>query len=125
MPDLSTVILYVSDPLASARFYAGILGREPVEACPTFAMLVMAPGVMLGLWLRSDVAPAAGAANGSGELCLSVADRAAVEATCRGWRAAGIPLIQEPVAMDFGFTATATDPDGNRLRVMALPPPKG
>lgn len=120
MTDISTVLLYVSDPLASARFYAGILGREPLEAHPCFAMLPMAPGVMLGLWRRDGVLPAASVANGCGELCISVADPAAVEATCRAWRAAGIAIIQEPVAMDFGFTATAADPDGNRLRVMAL-----
>jgi hypothetical protein len=32
----------------------------------------------------------------------------------------GLPIIQEPLMMDFGFTCTGLDPDGNRLRVMAL-----
>ncbi|MBA3937984.1 MAG: VOC family protein [Planctomycetes bacterium] len=123
MPDIATVILYVREPLASARFYAGLLGREPVEASANFAMLPMAPGVMLGLWARHDVAPAANVPAGSGELAFVVADRDAVLATHRSWQARGIPIIQEPVMMDFGFTCTGTDPDGTRLRVMALSGP--
>jgi hypothetical protein len=31
----------------------------------------------------------------------------------------GLRIIQEPVKMDFGFTFTAADPDGHRLRVFA------
>jgi hypothetical protein len=27
--------------------------------------------------------------------------------------------VQSPIAMDFGFTFTAVDPDGHRLRVFA------
>ena len=29
----------------------------------------------------------------------------------------GLRIIQEPTKMDFGFTFTAADPDGHRLRV--------
>lgn len=120
MSDLTTVILYVRDPLVSVRFYAELLGREPVEACSTFAMIAMAPGVMLGLWSIEDVAPAAAGRPGAGELCLVVPDRDAVHETAKTWRGRGMPLIQEPVEQDFGFTATGTDPDGHRIRVMAL-----
>ncbi len=123
MPDIATVILYVRDPLTSARFYAALLGREPVEASANFAMLPMATGAMLGLWARHDVQPPASAPASSGELAFVVADRDAVLATHREWLAHGIPIIQEPQAMDFGFTCTGTDPDGTRLRVMALSGP--
>ena len=121
MPDPTTIILYVRDPLVSARFYARLLGREPIELHPNFAMHILAPGVMLGLWARHDVAPAATAPCGAGELGITVADRTAVIATHQAWRELGMPIIQEPMMMDFGFTCTGTDPDGNRLRVMALP----
>lgn len=120
MPDISTVLLYVADPPASARFYAALLGHEPVEIHPTFAMLPMAPGVMLGLWRRDGVLPTASAPCGCGELAIAVADAAAVRALHADWAGCGIAILQEPVQMDFGFTCTAADPDGNRLRVMAL-----
>ena len=120
MPDPTLITLYVSDPLVSARFYARLLGREPVELHPTFAMLVLTPGTMLGLWARHEVAPATTAACGGGELGIIVADRAAVLATRQAWTDLAISIIQEPTQMDFGFTCTGIDPDGNRLRVMAL-----
>ncbi len=123
MPDVSTIILYVRDSLVSVRFYAALLGHPPIESSPNFAMLPMATNVMLGLWASHDVAPAPTSPCGSGELAIVVADREAVLATHREWMGRGIPIIQEPVAMDFGFTYTGLDPDGNRLRVMALSTP--
>ncbi len=44
------IILYVQDPPASADFYSVLLGRPVVERAPTFAMLPLCQGVMLGLW---------------------------------------------------------------------------
>lgn len=120
MPDVSTVILYVRDPLISVRFYADLLGHQPIESSANFAMLPMAANVMLSLWAKHDVAPASTAPSGSGELAFTVADHEAVLATHREWVRRGLPIIQEPLMMDFGFTCTGLDPDGNRLRVMAL-----
>lgn len=31
----------------------------------------------------------------------------------------GLPMLQTPTTMDFGYTFTATDPDGHRLRVFS------
>jgi predicted enzyme related to lactoylglutathione lyase len=31
----------------------------------------------------------------------------------------GVAIAQKPVEMDFGYTFTALDPDGHRLRVFA------
>ena len=50
MPNFSFVLLYVENPPASAGFYADLLGRPIVETSPTFAMLPLTEGVMLGLW---------------------------------------------------------------------------
>ena len=36
MADFNFVILYVDSPPASGSFYADLLGKEPVEASPTF-----------------------------------------------------------------------------------------
>jgi catechol 2,3-dioxygenase-like lactoylglutathione lyase family enzyme len=116
--DPTFTILYVRDAAASASFYADLLGRPPIEAAPTFAMFALAGGTMLGLWTRDGVEPAATAPGGS-EIAFTVGDDDAVRAACEDWRARGIEVLQAPVRMDFGYTFTASDPDGHRLRVFA------
>lgn len=119
MPNASFILVYVDDVARSEAFYATILGRSAVESSPTFAMLPAAPGVMLGLWQRDGVRPPATAAAGGGEIAFPVEADAEVDALCAEWRAKGIPIAQDPVAMDFGYTFVALDPDGQRLRVFA------
>lgn len=119
MRDLNFVILYVDSPPTSAAFYAELLGKQPVESSPTFAMFAMKSGVMLGLWSRHTVEPAASAAGGGAEIAFTVADAEAVRATHGDWSRRGLPIAQEPTAMDFGHTFVALDPDGHRLRVFA------
>ena len=62
MPIPNFTILYVDNPPASADFYAGLLGQQPVETSPTFALFALPSGLMLGLWSRHTVEPAATAA---------------------------------------------------------------
>jgi len=116
----SYVILYVDSVPASAAFYAGLLGREPVESQSTFALFVLDGGMKLGLWSRHSVEPAATAAGGGCEIGFSVPDAATVEALHGEWRGRGLPILQPPTTMDFGHTFVALDPDGHRLRVFAL-----
>jgi predicted enzyme related to lactoylglutathione lyase len=118
MADISFILLYVEDVAASEAFYAKILGRPALDSSPTFAMLPAAPGVRLGLWRRDDVAPPAGAPGG-GEIAIMAESEADVAVTIARWRAFGAEIAQPPMQMDFGFTATALDPDGHRLRVFA------
>jgi predicted enzyme related to lactoylglutathione lyase len=117
MPDPSLIILYVDDPLASADFYARLLGRQPAEAAPTFAMIPLPSGIGLGLWSRHTVEPAAAAAGGGTEIAFKVAD---VDAVHADWAARGLAVLQPPVDLDFGRSFVTTDPDGHRLRVYAL-----
>lgn len=119
MPTPTFVILYVDSPAASAAFYAGLLGRDAIDASPGFAMFALDSGTMLGLWARSEVAPAATAGPGGGEIALPVDGAAAVDARHAEWRARGLPILQAPTDMDFGRTFVAADPDGHRLRVFA------
>ncbi len=119
MSDPNFVILYVDNPEASAAFYADLLGRPPVEASPTFALFPMHAGVMLGLWSRHTVEPAATAAGGGAELAIAVDSDAAVAELHAQWRAKGLQVVQSPVDLDFGRTFVALDPDGHRLRVFA------
>jgi predicted enzyme related to lactoylglutathione lyase len=118
MSDPNFILLYVDNPTASGEFYAGLLGRKPVEAAPTFVMFALDSGVMLGLWSRKTVAPEPTPAGG-GEIAFSVADKAAVQKLHAEWRGRGLHIIQPPTDMDFGHTFTAVDPDEHRLRVFA------
>lgn len=114
------ILLYVDSPERSAAFYANLLDKQPVEASPTFAMFALSSGVMLGLWARHTVEPAAAAsAAARGELAFAVGDDATVRLRRDDWAAQGLPIIQEPARMDFGFNFVAQDPDGHRLRVFA------
>jgi catechol 2,3-dioxygenase-like lactoylglutathione lyase family enzyme len=118
MSKFSFVLLYVDNPPASATFYADLLGAPPVETSPTFAMLPLGDEVMLGLWSRRTVEPAA-TAPGGGEIAFTVADADAVQHMHADWKKRGLPIAQPPTAMDFGHTFVALDPDGHRLRVFA------
>ena len=111
------IILYVGKPDASAAFYERLLGQPPVEASPTFAMFALQSGVMLGLWARHTVEPLATGSAGAMEVAIAVENKDAVNALHQAWKAQGLPILQEPTTMDFGFTFVATDPDGHRLRV--------
>ena len=114
MAEFGFIILPVADPIASAAFYERLLGRPPVEAVPTFAMLPLRDGVMLGLWRRDGMVPSVPAAAGGSEVAFIDGDP---DATHAAWVALGVTIAQAPADMDFGRTFTALDPDGNRLRV--------
>jgi catechol 2,3-dioxygenase-like lactoylglutathione lyase family enzyme len=116
LPDPNFILLYVKNPAASAAFYGDLLGRPPVESSPSFAMFALASGVMLGLWARHTVEPAA-TAGGGGEIAFAVADADTVHALHDDWVGRGLTVIQPPTDMDFGRTFAALDPDGHRLRV--------
>lgn len=119
MIDPNFFILYVDKPMASADFYAGLLGKKPVDASPTFAMFALDSGVMLGLWSKHTVEPAALAAGGGSEVAISAPDKDTLQAMFAGWVKRGLTIVQQPVDMDFGHTFVALDPDGHRLRVFA------
>lgn len=119
MTDPNFFILYVDNPLASAEFYAGLLGKKPIDASPTFAMFALDSGVMLGLWSKHTVEPAALAAGGGSEVAMSVPDKDTLQSMFASWVKRELTIVQQPVDMDFGHTFVALDPDGHRLRVFA------
>ena len=119
MTDPNFILLYVDNPTASAAFYSELLGHPPVEASPTFVMFALSSGVMLGLWSRHTVEPAAAARGGGSELAFTVANADAVHAMHKDWSQRGLTIAQKPTDMDFGHTFVALDPDGHRLRVFA------
>src|SRR5258707_7841671 len=94
MPDFDLVILYVDSPPASAAFYADLLGRQPLEASPTFAMFALPGGGKLGLWSRHTVEPAAAGAGGGGEIAFVVGDRAEIDVVHADWQGRGPAIAQ-------------------------------
>ena len=110
-------LFYVKSPLESAAFYEKLLGVKPVELSPGFAMFAFPGGFKLGLWLDTDIQPSANGQIGGAEIMFDCDDDAAVDAVHTDWATKGATILQTPVAMDFGYTFTAADPDGHRLRV--------
>jgi predicted enzyme related to lactoylglutathione lyase len=113
------MLFYVEDPLASADFYARILGAGAVDVSPGFAMFKLNDATMLGLWNKAGVEPRPVSAAGSSELGFHVGSNESVDAMHKSWVEHGVTIAQPPVQMDFGYTFTGLDPDGNRLRVFA------
>ncbi|MCO7470295.1 VOC family protein [Stenotrophomonas maltophilia] len=113
----STLLQYVRDVAASATFYSGILGKQPVEQSPGFALFLLGDGAALGLWQRDDVQPPVTAEAGAAELAMVVANPDEVRQLHDAWRALGVQIAQAPVTLEFGHTFVGVDPDGHRLRV--------
>ena len=121
MKDMNNILLYVDSPTDSAKFYANLLDKQPLNISPNFALFALDSGVKLGLWSRHDVQPSATLVGGS-ELGFSVEERGLVDAHYEAWKRQGLRIAQERVEIDFGYTFVALDPDGHRLRVFALNP---
>lgn len=120
MTDSNSILLYVTDATTSARFYTKLLGQEPVEASPTFAMFILPSGLGLGLWGKTGVEPAPVATGGGCDIGFKVDTAAVVDATHADWRGKGADIALPPTDLDFGRSFVAVDPDGHRLRVYAL-----
>lgn len=120
MANPSLVLLYVADPIRSAKFYEPILKKKPVENSPGFSMFVLDGGLKTGFWKRDEVQPGAEGAPGSMELVLAEASDAEVDERFARWIGKGIVIAQKPTRMAFGYTFVGLDPDGHRLRVYKL-----
>lgn len=120
MLDANMFVFYVDNPTVSKDFYQNLLSQPAVEASPTFAMFRFSSGVLLGLWSKHTVEPKAGAITASGELGFAVASNQMVDDYYQQWKQKGVSILQTPQMMDFGYTFTAEDPDGHRLRVFAI-----
>lgn len=110
------VILFVDRPQDSAVFYKKILGVDPLEVSPTFAMFALDSGIMLGLWSKHTADPAPATTGGGCELAISLESDQRVDEHFARWSAAGVTILQAPVQLDFGYTCLASDLDGHRIR---------
>jgi catechol 2,3-dioxygenase-like lactoylglutathione lyase family enzyme len=119
MLNFNFVLLHVADPIASASFYSGLLGNPVIDSSPGFAMLPLSEAVMLGLWLAGEADPSGAGKPGASEISFDVADVATLEKLHADWAGKGLAILVKPVAMPFGHTFVAADPDGHRIRVVA------
>ncbi|TCA18774.1 drug:proton antiporter [Rhizobium leguminosarum bv. viciae] len=117
MIDSNSILLFVTDAPKSASFYTQLLGQEPVEASPTFAMFILPSGLALGLWSKTGVEPAPAATGGGCDLGFKVATAEMVDTLHAEWQGKGATILLPPTNLDFGRTFVAADPDGHRLRV--------
>lgn len=111
-------ILYVGDPTASAEFYAGLFGLKPAYASPEFVLFVLPDGHKFCMWTWKD--PEAVMTGPGMETAVSVADYDAVDATFAAWSKAGPRVVAQPETLAFGRSFVVADPDGNRIRVLAV-----
>ncbi|MFC7397593.1 VOC family protein [Chelatococcus sp. GCM10030263] len=120
MADRNTLLLYVKDPQASGRFYAGLLRRDPFRASPTFVLFVLPSGLALDLRGKDVVRPAPVTSEGGSELGFPMKSAAEVDAAHADWLSKGAIIALPPTDLEFGRSFVALDPDGHRLRVYAL-----
>ncbi|MEI2264565.1 VOC family protein [Erwinia sp. CGal63] len=114
-------LLFVTNPMKSMDFYSDLFQAECKEAWPTFCQLTLPGGFKLGLWSKYTAEPLPFPAQGSaGELFITANSKQEVDDTFLAWGNKRITFIQKPVSLDFGYTFTALDPDGHRLRVCFL-----
>lgn len=115
MPQPGFILLAVDNPQESAVLYEKLLGVPVAEVSPGFALFACAGGLKIGLWARTGMVPPPAAAGGS-ELGFPLSGKAELDALHAEWQGLGLTILQPPQQMDFGWTFTAADPDGNRLR---------
>lgn len=115
----SALVLYVENITKTSQFYEDLLGIKPEESSPAFNYFTLNNGMGLGLKAKHTVQPAANESGGS-EIVFTLNDKDEVDALLKAWQLKGIAIAQEPSAMTYGYTFVALDPDGNRLRVVAL-----
>ncbi|ANL39336.1 glyoxalase/bleomycin resistance protein/dioxygenase family protein [Rhizobium phaseoli] len=117
MIDGNSILLFVTDAAESASFYQRLLGQNPVEASPTFAMFILPSGLALGLWGKAGVEPAPAGMGGGCDVGFRVATADVVDALHAEWLDRGASILLPPTDLDFGRSFVAADPDGHRLRV--------
>lgn len=102
------------------RFYTRLFDRDAHQTSPSFALFLLPSGLRLGLWSQACVQPAAVTRAGGGELGFQVDCGAEVDRLYAEWRSKGATIAMAAMALDFGRSFVALDPDGHRLRVYAL-----
>lgn len=121
----NTIVLYVSNIAASSRFYEELLGSKPEETLSTFHRFKLASGMSLAIKTKESVIPPVTQENGNGELAFIVDDMNKVDKLHKEWQACKRNILMPPTELCYGYAFVAGDPDGNRLRFVALKKDQG
>ena len=117
MPAPNLIFLYVTNPQASAAFYASLLGRPPEASHPTYVAFALQNGLFLGLWSTTARDFVSGGSGNRGEIAFMVPDDTEVLTLHERWTAMSVTIEQPLHEAVFGLTFVAQDPDGHRIRV--------
>lgn len=115
----TTIVLYVDNIAISSKFYQDLLGIKPTEASPTFHTFKLSNGMDLSLKAKHSVELPADD-NGRGELAFTLDNNKKIDALFSDWQEKNINMALPPTYVPYGYTFLALDPDGNRLRVVAM-----
>ena len=115
--DLGFVLLFVKNPQESSLFYQNLFEITCIEASPTFVLLALSNGIMLGLWNQYTAEPRVEASPGAVEIAFPAEDP---DALYEAWGQHRLVIAQKPTTMDFGRTFVILDPDGHRIRIYKL-----
>lgn len=115
----SALVLYVANPDASSLFYQNITQVLPQKMSDSFRVLSLSNGMKIGLKDKNTLDLPAGE-NGGGELAFTVQNSAEVDRIFSDWEEKGVIMAQIPAESGYGYSFLALDPDGHRLRVVAL-----
>lgn len=111
------IILYVKNTSLSTAFYTKLLDKDAFDSSENFACIPLNASTTLGLWSAHTVKPEVRTIGNNGmELTFALNDKESVDALYETWQKQNITIAQEPTQMEFGYTFTALDPDGHRLR---------
>ncbi len=116
----SVIVLYVDNMTISSNFYQDLLGIMPQEDSPAFHAFQLSNGMILALKAKHSVEPPPEKQNGNGELAFTVDNNKKVDELFAEWQAKELNIILPPCIVPYGYTFVALDPDGNRLRIVAL-----
>lgn len=116
----NVVVLYVDNIAISSKFYQDLLGLALKEASPTFHSFTLSNGMGLALKAKHAVEPPPENNGASGELAFIVDDNSQVNELFADWQKNNIKIAQNPTTACYGYNFVALDPDGHRLRVVAL-----
>lgn len=116
----NVVVLYVDNVRHSSAFYKELFGISPFEDSPTFHGFSLTNGMIVALKARDTVEPPVTQDVNGGELAFTLPTADEVDLLFTKWQQRDIKMAQNPTMLPYGYTFVALDPDGTRLRVVAL-----
>ncbi len=112
------LLLYVQNPMESAKFYEKIFKTKPVASFPTYVAFSFTNGFTFSLWSTEAENFVSGGQGHRSELAFMVpSEEDQVRALRNEWKEFDVQIEQDLHEAVFGLTFVALDPDNHRIRV--------